>query len=75
LKKLLSWPDLYVYPLYLSFVNFYSFGTNRYLYFNVAELSPPPEPYDPETDLSVKGALNMVRIANEAILTKLSTSC
>ena len=37
------------------------------MYFNAAELSTPPEPYDPETDPSVKGALNMIRIANEAI--------
>jgi hypothetical protein len=56
-----------VYPLYLSFLNFCSFDTNRYLYFNAAELSPPPEPYDPKTDPSVKGALDMVIIANEAI--------
>ena len=67
LKKLLSGPDLQVYPLQLSFINFCSFGTNRYSYFNVAELSLPPEPYDPETDPSVKGALDMIRIANEAV--------
>jgi hypothetical protein len=37
------------------------------LYFNAAELSPPLESYDPETDPSVKGALDMIRIASEAI--------
>jgi hypothetical protein len=37
------------------------------LYFNAAELSPPPEPYDHETDPSVKGALDVISIANEAI--------
>jgi hypothetical protein len=37
------------------------------LCFNAAELSSPPEPYDPETDLSVKEALDMIKIANEAI--------
>jgi hypothetical protein len=37
------------------------------LYFNAAELSPPLEPYDPETDPSVKEALDMIRIANESI--------
>jgi hypothetical protein len=37
------------------------------LYFNVAKLSSPPEPYDHETDPSVKRALDMIRIANEAI--------
>jgi hypothetical protein len=37
------------------------------LCFNAAELSPPPEPYDPETDPSVKEALDIIKIANEAI--------
>jgi hypothetical protein len=37
------------------------------LYFNASELSPPPEPYNLETDPSVKGALDMIRIANEVI--------
>ena len=34
---------------------------------NAAELSPPLEPYDPKTDLSVKEALDMIKIANDAI--------
>jgi hypothetical protein len=29
--------------------------------------SLPPEPYDPEADPSLKGVLDMIRIANEAI--------
>jgi hypothetical protein len=37
------------------------------LYFNAAELSPPPEPYNPEADPSPKGALEIIRIANEAV--------
>jgi hypothetical protein len=37
------------------------------LYFGAAELSPPPEPYDPEVDPSLKGALDIIRIANDAI--------
>jgi hypothetical protein len=37
------------------------------LYYGAAELSPPPEPYDPEADPSLKGALDVIRIANEAI--------
>jgi hypothetical protein len=37
------------------------------LCFNAAELSPPPAPYDPETDPSMKEALDMIKIANEAI--------
>jgi hypothetical protein len=37
------------------------------LCFNATELSPPPEPYDPETDPSVKEALDIIKIANDAI--------
>ena len=37
------------------------------MYYGAAELSPPPEPYDPEADPSLKGALDVIRIANEAI--------
>jgi hypothetical protein len=37
------------------------------LYCGKAELSPPPEPYDPETDPSLKRALNVIKIANEVI--------
>ena len=35
--------------------------------YGAAKLSPPPEPYDPEADLSVKEALNIIKIANDAI--------
>ena len=37
------------------------------MYFDAAELSPPPESYDPKADPSLKGALNIIRIANEAV--------
>jgi hypothetical protein len=37
------------------------------LYYGAAELSPPPEPYEPEADPSLKGALDIIRIANEAV--------
>ena len=40
---------------------------DKSLYFGVAELSPPPEPYNFEVDPSLKSALNVIRIANEAI--------
>jgi hypothetical protein len=50
-----------------SFVNCFSFGTKKHLYYGVAELYPPPEPYDPEADPSQKGALDVIRIANEAV--------
>jgi hypothetical protein len=37
------------------------------LYFGAAELSPTPEPYNPEVDPSLKGALDIIRIANKAV--------
>jgi hypothetical protein len=37
------------------------------LCFDAAELSPPPEPYDPKTDPSVKKVLNIIKIVNDAI--------
>jgi hypothetical protein len=49
------------------FCKFFSFDSDRYLCFNVAELSPPPEPYNPEADPSVKEALDIINIANDTI--------
>jgi hypothetical protein len=37
------------------------------LYFGAAVLSHPLEPYNHEVDPSLKGALDITRIANEAI--------
>jgi hypothetical protein len=37
------------------------------LYFGTTELSPPPEPYDPEANPSLKGALDVISIDNEAV--------
>jgi hypothetical protein len=37
------------------------------LFFTTAELSSPPEPYDPEADPAMRGALEMIRIAEEAV--------
>jgi hypothetical protein len=37
------------------------------LYFTTAELSPPPEPYDPEADPVMKQAIETIRIAEEAV--------
>jgi hypothetical protein len=34
---------------------------------NAAELSPPPEPYNPKVDPSVKEALDTIKIANDGI--------
>jgi glutaredoxin len=49
------------------FCKFFNFDTDRYLCFNAAELSPPPEPYNLEDDPSVKEALDIIKIANDAI--------
>jgi hypothetical protein len=43
----------------------FSFEINKYFY-DVAELSPPPDPYNPEADPAMKEALDMIKIANEA---------
>jgi hypothetical protein len=37
------------------------------LFFSIAELSLPPEPYDPEADPAMKAALETIRIAEEAV--------
>jgi hypothetical protein len=37
------------------------------LYCGAAELSPPLEPYDPEADSSLNGALDVIIIANEVV--------
>jgi hypothetical protein len=37
------------------------------LFFTTAELSSPPEPYDPEADPAMKAALETIRIAEEAV--------
>ena len=37
------------------------------MFFTTAELSPPPEPYDPEADPAMKEALETIRIAEEAV--------
>jgi hypothetical protein len=37
------------------------------LFFTTAELSPPPEPYDPEPDPAMRGALETIRVAEEAV--------
>ena len=47
--------------LYFSFVSY------RNLYFGAAELSPPPEPYDPDTDPALKGTLDVFKVVNATI--------
>jgi hypothetical protein len=51
----------------IHFRKFFNFDTDGYLCFNVDELSPPPKPYNPEVDPSVKEALDIIKIANDAI--------
>jgi hypothetical protein len=65
-KKLLSAQDVYVLLLNFSFGVYFWLQIND-LFFSIAELSPPPEPYDPEADLAMKAALETIRIAEEAI--------
>ena len=56
-----------MYALFNSFSYVFSFDSDRYLCFNAAELSPPPEPYNLEADPSIKEALDIIKIANDAI--------
>jgi hypothetical protein len=37
------------------------------MFYDVAELSPPPEPYNPEADPSLKEALETIKIVNEVV--------
>jgi hypothetical protein len=37
------------------------------LFFIAADLSPPPEPYNPEADPIMKEALDVMKIANEVV--------
>jgi hypothetical protein len=46
---------------------YFSFVSNKSLYFGVAELSPPLEPYNHDTDPAMKGTLDEIRIANATI--------
>jgi hypothetical protein len=45
---------------------FSGFGLTTHC-FTTAELSPPPEPYDPEADPAMKAALETIRIAEQAV--------
>ena len=48
-------------------MSYFSFVSDKNLYFGVVELSPHPKPYNPGTDPALKGTLNEMRIANAAI--------
>jgi hypothetical protein len=37
------------------------------LFFITTDLSPPPEPYDTKADPAMRGALETIRIAEEAV--------
>jgi hypothetical protein len=63
---LLSAQDVYVLLLNFSFGVYFWLRIND-LFFSTAELSPPPEPYDPEADPAMKAALETIRIAEEAV--------
>ena len=65
-KRLLSAQDVYVLLLDFSFGVYFRFWINN-LFFSTAELSPPPEPYDPEAVPAMKAALETIRIVEEAV--------
>ena len=50
----------------LASVFFPSFGSTTH-YYTTAELSPPPEPYDPKADPAMKATLETIRIAEEVV--------
>jgi hypothetical protein len=52
---------------YFSFVSTLTSHLTKNLYFGVAEVSPPPEPYDPDTDPALKGTFYEIKIVNAAI--------
>jgi hypothetical protein len=62
----LSAQGVHVFLLNLSFNIFSGFGLTT-CYFTSSELSPPPEPYDPEADPAMKAGLETIKIAEEAI--------
>jgi hypothetical protein len=37
------------------------------MFFITVDLSPPPEPYNPEADPAMKEALDIMKIANEVV--------
>jgi hypothetical protein len=48
-------------------LSYFSFVSDKNLYFGAAELSPPLEPYNSDTDLALKVTLDEIRIANTTI--------
>jgi hypothetical protein len=59
-EEAVEWARLIGLHFLTNFHKFFSFDTNKYLCLNAVELSPPPEPYNPEVDPSVKEALGSV---------------
>jgi hypothetical protein len=45
----------------------FSFGIDQYIFLIIAELSPPPKPYNHEADPTMKEALDIMKIANEVV--------
>jgi hypothetical protein len=62
-----EWARLIGMHFLTHFRKFFSFDTNRYLCLNAVELSPPPEPYHPGAESSVKEGLDIIKIANDTI--------
>ena len=46
---------------------YFSFVSDKNLYFGAVDLSPPSEPYDLDTDPALKGTFDEIKIVNAAI--------
>ena len=64
-KRLLSAQDAQVLLLKFNFGVYFWLRINKFFF--TAELSPPPEPYDPKADPAMKTTLETIKIAEEAV--------
>ena len=67
LQKLLSVRGLQVHLFEVQLRNPFLASELTNIFYDVAKLSLPPEPYDPEADSALKEALETIKFANEAV--------